>query len=240
MALLKILQAFLAKNKPHILKIFLLIEILMPVLYVIGVYVYRTNPDGFVPFYTAGLTFGTVSFYLYVSTLVPGILKRFQVLPLVQSIFMLFRRHLGIMMFLTAFVHMGYVQTIPAVFGPTGIHFDLFPHVIYGFLAWAILFPLWLTSNEYSVRKLKRNWIYLHRLTYIACFFVFMHTSITDTTLAAIAACFIVLEIGSWIADYLRKRKAKLQPPAVVSVSPTVTSPPVTPPTPVAPPPNSV
>ncbi len=41
------------------------------------------------------------------------------------------------------------------------------PYITIGFLAWLMLIPLAVTSNNYSMRRLGRRWKSLHRLTYV-------------------------------------------------------------------------
>jgi sulfoxide reductase heme-binding subunit YedZ len=42
------------------------------------------------------------------------------------------------------------------------------PYITVGFLAWCVLLVLAVTSNSYSVRRLRRGWQRLHRGAYIA------------------------------------------------------------------------
>jgi len=42
------------------------------------------------------------------------------------------------------------------------------PFITVGMATWLMLFVLALTSNQYSIRKLKRKWQSLHRLAYVA------------------------------------------------------------------------
>jgi sulfoxide reductase heme-binding subunit YedZ len=41
------------------------------------------------------------------------------------------------------------------------------PFIMFGMAALAMLIPLALTSNNFSIRRLGKNWIWLHRLIYI-------------------------------------------------------------------------
>ena len=41
------------------------------------------------------------------------------------------------------------------------------PYITVGFAAFVLLIPLALTSNQYSMRKLKRRWQTLHKLVYL-------------------------------------------------------------------------
>ncbi len=44
-----------------------------------------------------------------------------------------------------------------------------------GFTALMILLPLAITSNQWSMRQLKKNWKRLHRLVYLAGILVIIH-----------------------------------------------------------------
>lgn len=49
------------------------------------------------------------------------------------------------------------------------------PYVIVGFLAWLLMLPLGLTSNNYAVRLLRRRWSVLHRLIYPVMVLAWLH-----------------------------------------------------------------
>lgn len=49
------------------------------------------------------------------------------------------------------------------------------PYILVGWLALALFLPLALTSNDVSVRRLKRAWKRLHRLVYPAAILTFLH-----------------------------------------------------------------
>lgn len=49
------------------------------------------------------------------------------------------------------------------------------PYILVGWLALALFVPLAVTSNDKSVRALKRSWKRLHRLVYPAAILVFLH-----------------------------------------------------------------
>jgi sulfoxide reductase heme-binding subunit YedZ len=49
------------------------------------------------------------------------------------------------------------------------------PYITMGMLSAVLLMPLAWTSNDYSVRRLGRNWKRLHRLIYPAILFVMIH-----------------------------------------------------------------
>lgn len=49
------------------------------------------------------------------------------------------------------------------------------PYILVGFAAWLLLLPLAITSNNWSMRKLGRNWKRLHRLAYLILLLGLLH-----------------------------------------------------------------
>lgn len=49
------------------------------------------------------------------------------------------------------------------------------PYILVGWLAFALFLPLAITSNDLSMRRLKRRWKTLHRLVYPAAILTFLH-----------------------------------------------------------------
>lgn len=49
------------------------------------------------------------------------------------------------------------------------------PYIIAGFLAWVLMVPLGLTSNNWAVRRLRQNWRRLHKLVYLAAGLAWLH-----------------------------------------------------------------
>lgn len=163
---------------------------------------------------------GEAALILYCVTLIPGIITRLQWFPTltrpIGSIIMLFRRHFGILMFITAFWHMTFTTYIPYYamynFNPPGLP-TLSTYQMMGMIAWLLLFPLWLTSNDFSQKKLGRNWKLLHKLTYISMMFIFLHVALQKANWMLVIGLFVVLEIISWIVAWRRKSVPATVPP---------------------------
>ncbi|MEM7290777.1 MAG: protein-methionine-sulfoxide reductase heme-binding subunit MsrQ [Pseudomonadota bacterium] len=49
------------------------------------------------------------------------------------------------------------------------------PFISVGFLAWLLLLPLAITSTNWMVRRLKKNWVKLHRLAYLVAALAVVH-----------------------------------------------------------------
>lgn len=79
-----------------------------------------------------------------------------------------FRRMLGLFAGFYASVHLLIVATFLFAWDWRIVQEELSerPYIIAGFLAWLMLLPMILTSNNWSLRRLGRHWRRLHRLMY--------------------------------------------------------------------------
>ncbi len=153
--------------------------------------------------YVLGSKFGVLSLICYIVTLLPGILNRLRWLPLLtmplSTLLMAFRRHFGILMFITAFIHMSFTTTLPQLvlydFDPSRI--TLQAHQVVAMIAWWLLLPLWLTSNDISMRFMGKWWKRLQSLTYIALVCIFVHVALLLEGWAVILGVVLILEIAS-------------------------------------------
>lgn len=69
------------------------------------------------------------------------------------------------------------------------------PYILAGWLAFALFVPLAITSNDMSVRWLRRGWKRLHRLVYPAAILTFLHW-----TLSAFDPAIAYIHIGILVA----------------------------------------
>ncbi|MEX0617197.1 MAG: ferric reductase-like transmembrane domain-containing protein [Candidatus Woykebacteria bacterium] len=148
--------------------------------------------------------FGRLALVVLLITLTPGILGRFNIQIKAIRIITLFRRRLGILVFLLAFTHAS-LMFLPKI---VKIEPFLIPpptFQIFGILALTILSFMFLTSNNFSVRRLGPWWKRLHRLVYVALLFILLHTALQRTSIWSISAgVFFALEISSLIYAYLK------------------------------------
>lgn len=185
--------------------------VLLPIFW--GAYVYWRSPEAYFPFFD-GLArqLGQIAALLYCVTLVPGMLRRFQLWPLTRAILMLWRRYVGIAMFHTALGHLMLIRVVPLLFFNPRLLLSASWQILLGILAITLLLPLWLTSNEYSVRQLGPIWHWIHKLTYAAVFLIFGHLALaSDTKLSWVVGAVLGLEILSWIAGWLRSAPAPVE-----------------------------
>lgn len=112
--------------------------------------------------------FGKLALITYVLTLVPGMAKRFGINFLPISVLLLYRRQIGIMMFVLALVHMI----------TSGMFLSSEPFIVVSTMAMVILFLLFVTSNNLSVKILAKYWHILQRLTYVAMILIIFHLTL--------------------------------------------------------------
>lgn len=87
------------------------------------------------------------------------------------------RRMMGLYAFFYACLHLTVYFWLDQTFLWQAIIEDIVkrPYITLGLTAWLLLLPLALTSNQFSMRLLKKNWKRLHRLVYIAALLVVVH-----------------------------------------------------------------
>jgi sulfoxide reductase heme-binding subunit YedZ len=151
--------------------------------------------------------FGSIALIIFCITLTPGIIKRFRlgnVFKKTQLYLMFGRRQLGLLTFVYALIHYIWHQIYPLY--EFGVLPAIEPFRAVGFVAITIFTILAITSNNYSVKLLKKNWQRLHRLVYLAAWLLFFHVALVGNLWQAILiGIFIVLEIISYIFVYMRR-----------------------------------
>lgn len=177
-----------------------------------------------------GKLLGSLSLVLFCVTLMPGILTRLKVwtevsLP-VATLITPFRRNLGILMFITAFVHMSLTTSLPFValelsqlrtvlplswMGKIAYAISVLPPPLRLFeqvaiIGWILLLPVWLTSNNFAQKKLGKWWKRVQRLTYVAIWFIMGHVALQSSLWTVVVGAVAVLEVASWVKVRTRKK----------------------------------
>ncbi|NKK66155.1 protein-methionine-sulfoxide reductase heme-binding subunit MsrQ [Rhizobium leguminosarum bv. viciae] len=80
-----------------------------------------------------------------------------------------YRRALGLLTFYYALMHFTVYMVLDQAMDIPAVINDVLkrPFIMFGMAGLAMLIPLALTSNNLSIRRLGKNWIWLHRLVYI-------------------------------------------------------------------------
>lgn len=162
--------------------------------------------------YSYARALGTISLLLFILTLIPGIIRRFELTQTswgktLTQLILPIRRQLGIAMFLTAIWHaMGLRWEVFQGVIETGVPPEPPLFEILGTLSLLILTPLFLTSNNLSTRILKRGWKHLHRLTYLAGWLLFGHVALQGGSWQTIVIGLImIVEVTSLLYAIVKK-----------------------------------
>lgn len=88
-----------------------------------------------------------------------------------------FRRMLGLFAFFYATLHFTTYIWFDQYFDWAEIVKDIIerPFITVGFTAFVLLIPLALTSNKIMIRRLKKNWVKLHKLIYVIAVLGVLH-----------------------------------------------------------------
>ena len=165
---------------------------------------------------------GFLALFAYIITLLPTILRivfpRTKETGIPQSL-LKHRRSMGILAFLFTLGH-GFLLVEKRNFD----FFDLKTYLIYvqGVTTFIIFTILTITSNNWSVKKLKKNWKQLHQLTYFAMFLLTWHiwdkmlghwTYLTPIGIVAIAGTIVLFLTRLWIERQNKQDKIKNKSP---------------------------
>lgn len=208
------MQQYAIKHKATIIRIFLLLEIAL-ILFIAAIVVVAITQTPFpLVLYEVGKKLGTVSAGLLCLVVLPGIFKRLRWFQTIRIMLTLFRRHLGILMYWTALAHgLSMFNVLVLLIFAYGYSwskpfpFDLF--IVFGFLATTLALPLLITSNDFSVRLLKRWWNVLHKLVYLVLLFGALHTLTTSFFTGLVLLGLVSAEVISYTYEYITHHSAR-------------------------------
>ncbi|WP_414548400.1 ferric reductase-like transmembrane domain-containing protein [Anabaena sp. CCY 0017] len=118
---------------------------------------------------------GCLALLFYTATLVPSILR--VVFPNTRGNKILIwllkkRRHIGIISYILASNH-GLLLMLQR--NINFLHLETYIHYFQGIFMFFIMTLLAITSNDWSMKALKKNWVRLHQLTYLIIFVLPWH-----------------------------------------------------------------
>ncbi|MDP2632463.1 MAG: ferric reductase-like transmembrane domain-containing protein [Candidatus Curtissbacteria bacterium] len=170
----------------------------------LGTYFELSGGPHFQFFYDLGRHFGQAALVLLGTVVMPGILGRFGIEIKITRLITVFRRQLGILVFILAFSHYHLVRGVPRLIGlfPLFPPYQLFEY--FGTISLFLLFFMFLTSNNFSVKKLGKWWKRLQRIVYVILWLLVLHTTLWRISVWSIFIFFFAtLEILSWIYYFL-------------------------------------
>lgn len=190
----------IAKKSPLLISLFWLVYLSIALVFFLGAFVVFTNSPFYLFFYAIGKKFGQLALLGLGAIVLPGILGRFGIEIRLTRIITLFRRQIGITVFLLAFTHYHLVRAFDlylsgAVFNLSGSLYETM-----GFYALMLMFFLFLTSNNFSVKHMGRWWKRLHRLVYVILWLLVLHIGLYKLNQWTLFILFFaVLEVVSLI-----------------------------------------
>lgn len=193
------------KNKALIIRVFVIINFILVALTAFGSYAIATSQPYFPFFYELGVLSGQIAVIFFILTLSPGMMRRFGVNSKIFTTLMMFRRYLGIFVYLFALMHAVLVKVVFNVmqYGAT------FPPVmvfeVFGIISLELLLLLFLTSNNFSVAKLGIWWKKIHALVYIIVWFIFLHIALLEFNIWALLIG--ITAVGELISFVVAKYK---------------------------------
>ncbi len=194
------MRMFFIQKKLFIIRVFMGIEIILITYILANWWLVTTHHLSLFSLNEVGRTFGTVAAIMLAVTLTPGIIGRFRIFPNLRVVMMLFRRHFGILTYLCIVAHSVFLYWMPSFL--RGFRsLQLFQAM--GITALVLATPLFLTSNDVSVRLLKQWWNRIHKLVYIVLFFAALHTFLVDSKMGFVLIGIVVLEVVSYLVQYL-------------------------------------
>lgn len=112
------------------------------------------------------------------------------------------RRWLGVIQFIILIFHIGLYFVLEGFEPKAFTQIWTKTYLIFGTLGFSVLALLALTSNDFSVKKLKgKNWKKLHRLAYLAGFLVTVHIFLIEK---ADLILFAMITFPLWVAQIFR------------------------------------
>lgn len=127
--------------------------------------------------------------------------------------FIRYRRALGLLSFYYALMHLAAYLLLDLAMDFSTLWDDVIkrPFIMFGMAALGLLVPLALTSNNFSIRKMGRKWIWLHRLIYGVAVLVLLHFSLSAKVLSLDHYFYIALIILMLLYRVHRALKRKLR-----------------------------
>lgn len=124
-----------------------------------------------------------------------------------------FRRLIGLYAFFYASLHFAvylFLDLGSGYWPQIGADILKRPFITAGFTAWLLLVPLALTSTQWMMRRLKKNWQRLHRLVYAIAILAVLHfwwLVKSDIREPLLYAVILAVLLGIRLSAYLKRRR---------------------------------
>lgn len=197
---------FLTKNRTKTIWAFYIAYALLGAFVVFGSYAISSANSYLLLTATTGKLLGQASVGVFILVTLPGILGRFRFKHPLITLGIAFRRYMGILSFLLGLSHALLVYIVAGLVSNT-LTIGIPLYAYFGLLTLLGMFPLFLTSNNWSVKFLGKKWKTLHKLVYILYWLIFFHVMFQEVGLLGfiIGVC-ATLEMMSLLYDALKVR----------------------------------
>lgn len=161
--------------------------------------------------YEWGKTSGSIALVYFCLSLTPGIARRLGMRFRIFQILMLFRRQIGVSAFFFGFFHYLAVRMLPILL--SGVPLNLNPPLfeVFGFLTLYPMILLFLTSNDFSIRKMGKWWRRVHSLSYLLVWTLFLHVALNEAGLwTVVIGIFVLLESSSLLYFFFKQKTKQI------------------------------
>lgn len=200
--------SFCVNKRPQILQLWRLVYLLQFVYTCFMIFLRVTKNPLYASLYPTARMSGNIAVALFLLVMIPGIARRFGIKHKLISLLMIYRRYTGIAMFLFVLIHAFIIRFIPMIAG----YVPPFPRPFFeiaGFIAFLFLMPLFITSNDRSVKFLKQKWYVLHRVVYVIMWLIAFHLLFQGVSVTGvISLCIITGTVGGKIYQTIQKKKS--------------------------------
>jgi len=204
-SLLQIFQHWIVSHTKFIQILKLLAETGSIFIFILGSVIFFLPGSQPSHLYEVGKVAGYLAIITYWLTLIPGMLSRLRLTVSGVGMLTTFRRTLGVLMFWETLIHMMFTLGWPMILGITPLTATA-PR-LFGMGAVLVLIPLWITSNDLSMKVLGRKWKLIQRLTYLSLFLIFIHVSFFRGWWKFPTFLILLCELISWVSLWWREWK---------------------------------
>lgn len=198
----------LTRNRSWTIRVFYLTYLLLGAMVVFGAIAISTQSQYLLLTAQVGKLLGISSVFVFFAATFPGILGRFRLRYPLITLGMAFRRYIGILSFLLGLSHALLVYIVAGMVTHT-LLIDIPVYAYFGALSLFLLFLLFLTSNDWSVKTLGKKWKLLHKLVYIIYWIIFLHVMFQEVgPLAFLIGACATLEVMSLLYDAMKVRES--------------------------------
>ncbi len=156
-------------------------------------------------FYSLGKMCGEAAIILFIVTTIPGMARRFGISHKLIAILMMFRRYIGIASFMFVINHLSAVWLFSSI-GMGGFFLPTRGFEVFGLTAAVLLFLLFITSNDVSVKWLGDWWNKIHALTYVIMWVILLHVMFQSRLAwSALIGIASIAEVASFIVAKKRR-----------------------------------